>query len=188
MADPAANHRRDAAIFSAVVDAVPADAWDSPAPVDGWVARDVVGHLVSWLPGLLSSGSDVVLPAGPDPALDPAGAWAHHRDAVQALLDNPATARRMLTNPHFGEMPVPQAIDQFYTGDVFLHSWDLATATGQRIDLGEDRCAAVLAGMEPMDEMLRQSGQYGPRVDVPDGASAQDRLMGFIGRDPLSWR
>lgn len=42
----------------------------------------------------------------------------------------------------------------------------------------------MLTGMEPMDEMLRQSGQYGPRVPVADDASWQDRLVGFIGRDP----
>jgi hypothetical protein len=41
--------------------------------------------------------------------------------------------------------------------------------------------------MAPIDELLRTSGQFGPRVPVPDDASAQDRLIGFIGRDP-SWR
>ena len=41
--------------------------------------------------------------------------------------------------------------------------------------------------MEPIDELLRTSGQYGPRVPVPDDARAQDRLIGFIGRDP-AWR
>jgi hypothetical protein len=41
--------------------------------------------------------------------------------------------------------------------------------------------------MEPLDEMLRASGQYGPKVEVAADASAVDRLMGFIGRDPLAW-
>ncbi|MGO4255087.1 TIGR03086 family metal-binding protein [Marmoricola sp. RAF53] len=181
---PADTHRAYAAIFSGVVDGVAPDGWDAPAPVDGWAARDVVGHLVEWLPALLSSGSDVTLPPGPDAAEDPAAAWAHHRDAVQALLEDPRTPDRTLTNPHLGALPVDQAVDRFYSSDVLLHSWDLARATGQQVDLGEERCAAMLAGMEPLDEMLRQSGQYGPKVDVPADASAQDRLMGFIGRDP----
>jgi hypothetical protein len=34
--------------------------------------------------------------------------------------------------------------------------------------------------------MLRASGQYGPRVAVPDDADPQTKLLGFIGRDP-SW-
>lgn len=187
MSAPAEIHREYAALFSNVVEATAADQWDNPSPVPAWVARDVVGHLVEWLPGLLASGSDVALPAGPPVSEDPAGAWAHHRDAVQALLDDPATSERVLSNPHFGDLPVDAAIDRFYNADVLLHAWDLAKATGQEIDLGEERCAAMLAGMEPMDEVLRQSGQYGPKVDVPTSASAQDRLMGFIGRDPMSW-
>ena len=39
-------------------------------------------------------------------------------------------------------------------------------------------------GMLPMDEVLRQSGQYGPRVEVPDDADAQTKLLAFIGRTP----
>jgi hypothetical protein len=42
----------------------------------------------------------------------------------------------------------------------------------------------MLEGMLPMDEMLRQSGQYGPRVEVPDDADVQTRLLAFIGRTP----
>ena len=48
-------------------------------------------------------------------------------------------------------------------------------------------CAELLEGMLPLDELLRASGQYGPRVPVPDDARPQDRLMAFIGRDP-GWR
>lgn len=43
--------------------------------------------------------------------------------------------------------------------------------------------------MEPIEELLRSSGQHGPRVQVPDDADVQTRLLGFIGRDPLRrWR
>ena len=42
----------------------------------------------------------------------------------------------------------------------------------------------MFAGMEPLDELLRSSGQYGPRVPVPDDADPQTKLLAFIGRDP----
>jgi hypothetical protein len=42
----------------------------------------------------------------------------------------------------------------------------------------------MLAGMEPMDQLIRSSGEYGPRVPVKDDADARTRLLGFIGRDP----
>jgi uncharacterized protein (TIGR03086 family) len=68
-----------------------------------------------------------------------------------------------------------------------MHSWDLARATGQQPDLDEDEADRMLAGMRPIEAMLRDSGQYGPAVPVHDDASAVDRLMGFVGRDP-AWR
>ena len=104
---------------------------------------------------------------------------------MQAVLDDPETADRTLTNPHIGELPLDRAIDQFYTADVFMHTWDLARATGQDDRLDPDFCAELLAGMEQMEEVIRSSGQYGARVPVPDDADAQTRLLGFIGRDPM---
>ena len=38
-----------------------------------------------------------------------------------------------------------------------------------------------------MDEMLRSSGHYGPKVAVSADAPAQDQLLAFTGRDP-GWR
>ena len=184
--DPAEFYRRVAGAFTARVEGT-AD-WDAPAPVTGWRARDVVGHLVEWFPGFLASGAGITLRPGPSVADDPVGAWRAHSDQVQALLEDPATADRVLSNPHIGELPLGPAVSQFYTADVFMHTWDLARATGQDETLDPALCAELLAGMEPMDELLRSSGQYGPRVPVPDDADVQTRLLAFIGRDPLGWR
>ena len=157
--------------------------WDAPTPVDGWAARDVVDHLVTWLTGLLRShGVELVgtLDGGP------VARWEAHVAGVQTLLDDPASRDRVVEDPHFPEMSLTQMIDRLYTTDVFMHTWDLARATGQDAGLDADHCTELLAGMEPLDAMLRASGQYGPRVDVPEEASAQDKLVAFIGRDP-SW-
>jgi hypothetical protein len=44
----------------------------------------------------------------------------------------------------------------------------------------------MLAGMQPMDEdALRQSGHYGAKVEVPDDADDQTKLLAFTGTDPL---
>ncbi|MET3961782.1 uncharacterized protein (TIGR03086 family) [Marmoricola sp. OAE513] len=184
MTDPSAEHRAVAGQFTELVRSAAPTTWDDPAAVDGWNARDVVRHLVEWFPAFLESGAGITLPPVPAVDEDPVRAWTAHADAVQALLDDPATSDKVLSNPHLGDVPLDQAVSRFYTADVFMHTWDLARATGQGVALDEERCAEMLAGMEPMDEMLRASGQYGPKVPVPDDASAMDRLMGFIGRDP----
>src|SRR3954452_15286186 len=179
---PAERHRQLAGGFTDRV--LGTRDWDAPSPVEGWVARDVVGHLIEWLPGLLAGGAGIELTTAVSVDDDPAAAWLAHVAAVQALLDDPATADRLLQNQYIGQLPVDQAIDRFYTTDVFLHTWDLARATGQDDRLDPQLCADLLAGMEPIDELLRQSGQYGPKVAVPDDADVQAKMLGFIGRDP----
>lgn len=181
---PAEEHRAVSAVFTDRVRGVGPDGWDAQSPVADWRARDVVRHLVEWFPAFLADGTGVELPAGPSVDTDPVGAWEHHTAGVQALLDDDANATVTFAHPRLPAMPLPRAVSQFYTADVFMHTWDLARATGQDDRLDEDRCRELFAGMEPMDEVLRQSGQYGARVPVPDDADWQARLLGFIGRDP----
>jgi uncharacterized protein (TIGR03086 family) len=184
MSGPAERHRQVAGAFTATVEGTSAAAWDAPAPPEGWDARDVVRHLLEWFPAFLQGATGIELPAAPSVDDDPVAAWHAQTDAVQALLDDPAVAERVHDLPHIGTMPLEQAIDMIYTGDVFLHRWDLARATGQDETLDPAICAEMLEGMLPMDEVLRQSGQYGPRVEVPDDADVQTKLLAFIGRTP----
>jgi uncharacterized protein (TIGR03086 family) len=180
----AEEHRRIAGRFTELVRGVPDGGWDAPSPVEGWVARDVVRHLVEWFPPFLEAGAGVRLVAGPSLDVDPTAAWVTHSDAVQAVLDDPTTAGKTLSNRHIGEVPLDRAINDFYTADVFMHTWDLARATGQDETLDPDKCAELLAGMVPYEEAMRSSGQYGPRVEVPDDADVQTRMLAFIGRRP----
>ena len=179
---PAERHRLVAGVFTDRVDGT--RDWDAPSPVEGWAARDVVRHLVEWFPAFLSGGG-VELPHGSSVDDDPAGAWRAHSDAVQSLLDGP-DPDRPFSHAVAGTHPLDGAIDRFYTADVFMHTWDLARATGQHDGLDPDFCAQLLAGMVQMEDLLRSSGQYGPAVPVPADAPVQDRMIGFIGRDP-SW-
>jgi len=184
MTDAADEHRQVAGTFTERVRGVPVGAWENPAPCEGWVARDVVRHLIEWFPAFLKAGSGIELPAGPPVDDDPVEAWRVHSDGVQAVLDSPERAGGSFVDRHVGSLRVDEAVSRFYTSDVFLHTWDLARATGQDETLDPVRCAAMFAGMLPMDEALRLSGHYGPRVWVPDDADAQTQLLAFIGREP----
>ncbi len=183
-ADPAEEHRSIAGVFTERVRGVAADGWDAPSPVADWQARDVVRHLVEWFPGFLASGSGIELAAGPSVDDDPVKAWEQHAAAVQEVLDDPRTGTAIFAHPRLPEMPLAQAVSKFYTNDVFMHTWDLARATGQDARLDEARCQELYEGMLPMDDVLRQSGQYGAKVPVPDDADWQTKMLGFIGRDP----
>jgi uncharacterized protein (TIGR03086 family) len=181
---PGEEFREIGGHFGEIVDGVGADQWDDPTPVEGWVARDVVGHLIGWFPALVHD-LDVHLSETPSVDADPKASWRVFANGVQGLLDDPATAGLTPSNPNFGGVPLPVAVSRFFTADVFQHTWDLAKATGQKPALPPDRCAALLAAMEPIDRLLRESGQYGPRVPVPDDADPEVRLVAFLGRDPF---
>ncbi|OZF35533.1 TIGR03086 family protein [Rhodococcus sp. 14-2483-1-1] len=178
---PAQQHLQDAAMFTALVESASPEDWSRPSPVSDWAAIDVVKHLIEWSRGFLAGGAGIEFETL-DIDADPKAAWRHHVADIQAILDDPSD--RVLSNPHTGDMPVDEAIAMFYTADIWMHSWDLAKALGLEHDLGQDRCAAALDAMRPMEQMLRDSGQYGPSVPVGEDASPQDKLMAFIGRDP----
>src|SRR5690348_6673447 len=80
-----------AAKFTARVDAVPDDRWESPSPCAEWTTRDVVGHMVGNCSMFLSL-IKLEVPPGPSVEDAPRGAWANGRDAIQAALDDPAIA------------------------------------------------------------------------------------------------
>lgn len=188
MSESAERFRKVAADFTATIDAVPADAWDNPSPCDGWVTRDVVGHLVEWLPGpgFLLGAFDVE--TGPIPSVkdDPAGAWAAVRDAVQGALDDPVVSAKEADCGPPGVMSLQGAIDMTCTPDVLIHTWDLATAAGISVTLNADEVASSLAAAESLSPEIRDamaaSGHFGPAVEAPDGADAQTRLLAFYGR------
>ena len=182
MSEYAERYAKVAAQFTARVEAVPPGAWERPAPCDGWVARDIIRHLVEWIPGFLAGAAGVDLPAGPSVDDDPVKAWAALDAGLRGLLADPAATREY--DMPMGRMSLERAVDMIGTNDVFLHTWDLARATGQDETLDPDEVHGMLAGIEPMDEAMRASGHYGPRVPVPDDADEQTRLIAFIGRQP----
>ena len=180
---PAEQFRRVAGIFADRVRAVPAEAWSRPSPCDGWTARDVVGHMVEWMPGFLAS-IGIELAPGPAVTDDPAAAWDHVAHEVQAVLDDPARAEREFTHEHLGTDTVEHAIAMIMVGDVVIHTWDLSRATGLDETLPEDHVHNMLEGMRAMDDALRVGGQFGPKVTVPDDADEQTQLIAFSGRTP----
>ena len=144
----------------------------------GWPARDVVRHLIEWLPAVLAGGAGIELPPGSAVDEDPAAAWHAHGDAVQALLDEPDTADRRSPTRISAELPLDQAIDRFYTTDVFMHTWDLARATGQD-DRLDPRAVRRAAGRDGAD---RRDAPRHPASTAPACRSAGRRSAGPADR------
>lgn len=182
--DPGRRHRVVAERFAEVARRV--EDWEVPTPVDGWVARDVVRHLVDWSTAFFAAGG-VRLRIAPNGDRSPLVAWEAHAAAVQSMLDDRESAASEFSHPQAGTHRFADAVDRFYTADVFMHTWDLARSIDVDPALDPAWCEVMLAGMEPMDDVLRSSGHYGPRRAVAADSDPEARLIAFIGRDP-DWR
>ncbi|MFD0508431.1 hypothetical protein ACFQ0G_47865 [Streptomyces chiangmaiensis] len=72
-------------------------------------------------------------------------------------------------------------------GEWLLHGWDLAVATGQKLNVDDELAAALYEDIAGKAEMARRYGVFGPEVSVPPTAPLFDRALGLAGRDP-SWK
>ncbi len=180
---PAERFRRVAGAFADRTRAVPEDAWDNPSPCEGWTARDVVAHLTEWVPAVLAR-ADIASPPAPDVGVDPAGAWDTVAATIQAALDDPEIAARTFDVGPPGTMAVAAAIDMIVTGDVLVHTWDVARATGLDEHLDPAIVPEMRAALAAMGDVLASSGHYGPARPVPEEASEQEALLALTGRDP----
>jgi uncharacterized protein (TIGR03086 family) len=172
-----------AAAFGEVTARIDGDGWRRPTPCTGWVARDVVSHLVEWVPALFAPAGIVVdRPVSVED--DPAGSWRQLSRVLQVALDDTDRAAADVTIPPLGTMPLSVAIGRFVTPDVLVHTWDLARSAGIDVELDRAISEQTLAGFEAIADMLVASGQFGPAVAVDEQASVQVRMLAASGRDP----
>jgi uncharacterized protein (TIGR03086 family) len=181
MSASADRYRRLAARFTELVNAVPIGGWASKSPCEGWTALDVLRHVVETQLSVLDRVSRL-----PDPPLlvdDPVGVWPTVRDLVQGALDAPEVATKGYEG-FFGPTTFEATIDQFYSFDVLVHTWDIARATGMPTfeTIPDDEIAAVMASMGGLDATMRQPGILGPQLTVGDDADGQTRFLAFLGR------
>lgn len=181
MRDIADRYRRLADRFTRVVQEVPADRWAAPSPCEGWSARQVVEHVVDSQHGFLAR-FDRAPELGSD---DVGGRWEEVRDAMQACLDDPDTAGTEYDGM-FGTTTFAATVDQFMCTDLVVHAWDLARAAGlsELEAMPADEVERIHGQLSGMGDAVRGPGVFGPEVSVAADASAQDRFLGFIGRQP----
>jgi uncharacterized protein (TIGR03086 family) len=178
---------RCAAEFAARVHAVGAS-WDRPTELPGWDVRDLVHHLVyeeRWTPPMLAGSTMAevgdrfegdLLGDYPVTAFDEAAAEALAAVQADGVLER-------IVHLSFGDHPGLEYVMQL-SADHLVHAVDLARALGVDETLEPEVTDAVLAWFEPMEDMYREYGVIGPRVEWAAGAGAQARLLGMMGRRP----
>ena len=183
MSEIGSRYSKVATGFGERVDGVPASAWDNATPCEGWVARDIVRHLVEWMSAFPLATAGIDVSGGPSVDDDPAGAWQALDGVLHSALADPAVASREIDTP-MGRVTLERAVATFCIPDILVHTWDLSRAAGLDERLDAEEVHQLLEGIEPMDEVLRESGQFGPRVHIAEDADEQTRLIAFTGRHP----
>ncbi len=204
--DPRATFGAAVATGTAVVAGVRPDQLDDPTPCEDMAVRDLLGHLVEVLERVaaLGAGEDpfgVSAPDVPDAPDHADGGWlaawqaAAHR--VQAAWSDDAVLDRTMSLPW--QQGPGRDVLAGYVSELTVHTWDLATATGQRPDWDERVVEVALAGsmllpaegrLALFEEVSRAMGldevavPYAEAVTVADDAPAIDRLVAWTGRDP----
>lgn len=168
-----------------LVDGITPDELSAPSPCAGWDVRATLNHLLSatWMFTLVNQGQ-----AADEDAGDVVG-----DDATLAVT---AAAKENLASWRqpgafegdrcyfFGTFPAAGAA-MLNLGEVVVHNWDVAKATGQElvIDPAVGQMLYDWGVSIPLDD-FRDHGAFGPEVAVPASASIVDRLVGLHGRQP----
>jgi uncharacterized protein (TIGR03086 family) len=152
---------------------------DEPTTCDGWDVRTLLNHMLQTQQYFVGAarGEDVAPPGGTPP------------DVLSNEPPADFARARAETLETFGQ---PGVIDQ--TGpalaiafsDQLLHGWDLALSTGQGASMPEGLPGAAYSLIHGRFTEEQRQGIFKPEIPVGPGASAQERLLAYTGRDPSS--
>jgi uncharacterized protein (TIGR03086 family) len=179
-------YRRSVEAWTARVGAVPDDKWDAPTPCTDWTVRDLVNHVVgedAWTAPLMRGSTIADVGDSLDGDLlgeQPIQAARRNADeALAAVSDTLPSGGKVHLS--YGEEDMGEYIHQLIA-DHLMHAWDLAAATGEDTAFDTDLVQEVGAWFAEREEMYRQAGVIGPRIEA--GGDSQSELIGRAGRDP----
>ncbi len=171
--------------FDAVVQRMPAEAWDAHSACEGWTGRDLLEHQCGVLNGVaaVASTGQMAGPSAPSDMSDAVATWNDCRDNLFASLDQPGVLRQ--EGPFWFNAPTVDAMIGIVQWDPLAHAWDLAQTCGIDPCLSESIAASSLDTIVAMQDMLVDSGRITTPVEVSPDASAVDRFLAATGRKPI---
>ena len=155
------------------------DELDGPTPCVDWTVRDLLNHVLATQRYFVGAarGEDVS-PPGPNPpdllGDDPVEDFDRARSETLSVYGEDGVVER--TGPALG----------IAFADQLLHGWDLARATGQDATMPDGLAEAAYEVVHGRFTDEQRKGIFGPELPVADDASAQERLLAYVGRDPAN--
>jgi uncharacterized protein (TIGR03086 family) len=172
-----------------IVANVSSDQYELPTPCSEWDVRALLNHLlgavVMWR-GLPTGEADMAALSGDHIGDDPLRAYDELTSATLAAWKAPGVVDGTVAFPG-SQLPGAFAA-RMLAGDVVIHGWDLARATGQTVDWDQELAADILewqreaARTFPPD--IRSRG-FAPEVPCADDSETMTQLVAFVGRQPI---
>ena len=165
---------------------------DSPTPAAEWDLRTLVDHWVLYTGhGLEHRARRTDLPeelTARDFAAEPdwPQRYADQLDRAVAAWRDPAAWQGDVDFGGGSTMPA-EAVAEMNLAELVLHTWDVAAATGQTVEVADPTARRVLAVVEQYAEMFREYAGFADALPVDDDTAPLERALRLSGRDP-HWR
>ncbi len=154
-----------------------ADQLPTATPCDEWDVQTLMNHMLDTQRYFLESarGEDAS-PISPEPPAvlsdDPVDQFESVRAEMLEVFGRPDVQEK--TGPALG----------IAFSDQLLHGWDLARATDQDATMPDGLAQASYDTIHGRFTDDQREGVFKPELPVESGASAQDKLLAYTGRDP----
>lgn len=161
------------------------DQWNKESNI-GWTVKQLVNHLVYehlWVDDLVSGKTIAevgdkyegdVLGKNPLTAFKKAFKKANNAFAKPGALEK-------IVHLSFGDIKAQVYAEQIFT-DTLIHGWDIAKSSNQSDILAGELVEAGYKLVLPEEQNLRASGMFGEKLDVPEDADLQTKLLALLGR------
>ena len=202
--DPRTLFDDGVAVARGVIAGVRPEQLTAPTPCDDFDVRAMLGHLLNVLDrvGVIGQGRDPFTAESPALPGDDGwvAAWDATAEAVRAVWSDDAVLERVVVLP-WSQLPGGETL-LGYLNEIVVHTWDLATATGQAVAFDDAVVAAAFAAIRQTlpgpnrTELFAELSKglpadmgpfvapFGDLVVVPDDAPLIDQLIGWNGRRP----
>jgi uncharacterized protein (TIGR03086 family) len=152
---------------------------DAATPCDEWDVRTLLNHMLDTQNYFVGAarGGKASPPASPPPDLlgdNPVDDFERGRAETMRTFGAPGVIDR--TGPSLG----------IAFSDQLLHGWDLARATDQDATMPDGLPEAAYEMIHGRFTDDQRKGIFKPEGHVAGDASAQDKLLAYTGRDPVS--
>jgi len=160
------------------------DQLGAPTPCAEYTVKDLVNHLLHVVIEFqeLAAKRDADFSTTPDRV---GGDWREEfADEAEKLVA--AWAAPGAEEGTSGQMGLPATtVGQMALLDLTIHAWDLAHATGQDFTPDPDAVTELFGLVDQMGPTARQMGVFGGEKQVPENATAFQKLLAVTGRDPV---